>query len=111
MLCRKLTDTPVPFPWVQAINITLLIFAVLVPFAIASFVHSMFAAVIMTFVVVSTYVTLNEVASDIEDPFHYDPNELPLPQVLTPLTSVKSDRCADTRNQRTRRPDSQAVPV
>ena len=28
---------------------------------------------------------LNEVARDIEDPFHYDPNELPLPQVRPAL--------------------------
>ena len=84
MVCRKLTDTPIPFPWVQAINAALLIFTILAPIAIVAFIKSLVLSGILTFMVVSTYVTLNEVALDIEDPFHYDPNELPLPQVPTP---------------------------
>ena len=82
MLCRKLTDTPFPFPWVQAVNIALLLFTLLAPIAVIGFTENVVVSTILTFVAVATHVTLNEVASDIEDPFHYDPNELPLPQVL-----------------------------
>lgn len=48
---------------------------------VASFVANVPVAVLTTFAAVHTYVTLNEVARDIEDPFFYDPNQLPLPQM------------------------------
>ena len=84
MLCRKLTDTPFPFPWVQAVNIALLLYTLLAPVAVVGFTDNIVLATTLTFMAVATHVTLNEVASDIEDPFHYDPNELPLPQVPHP---------------------------
>eukprot|EP00892_Ulva_mutabilis_P007761 jgi/Ulvmu1/5357/UM022_0151.1 len=79
--CQKLTDTPFPFPWVQAVNIALLLFTLCAPIAVIGFIHNPFLATVLTFMAVATYITLNEVATDIEDPFHYDPNELPLPQM------------------------------
>ena len=87
MLCRKLTDTPFPFPWVQAVNIALLLFTLLAPLAVVGFIENAIMATALTFMAVATHVTLNEVASDIEDPFHYDPNELPLPQVPRPSSA------------------------
>ena len=78
---RKLTDTPFPFPWAQAINITLLVFVFAAPIAVVGFTQHIYVATVLTFMAVVTHVMLNEVARDIEDPFHYDPNELPLPQV------------------------------
>ena len=84
VLCRKLTDTQFPFPWVQAVNIALLLYMLLVPLTVVGFIENVYLATLLTFVAVSTHVTLNEVATDIEDPFHYDPNELPLPQVPPP---------------------------
>ena len=74
-------DTPFPFPWGQAVTITLLIFVLTAPFLIAAFTTSILLSSSMTFLVTHTYIMLNEVARDIEDPFHYDPNELPLPQI------------------------------
>lgn len=79
--CRKLVDTPFPFPWAQAVTITLLVFSISAPFLIAAFTTSILLSTLMTFVAVHTYIMLNEVARDVEDPFHYDPNELPLPQI------------------------------
>ena len=80
VLRRKLTDTPFPFPWVQAVNIALLLFTFAAPIAVVGFIQNPIVSTILTFMAVATHVMLNEVASDIEDPFHYDPNELPLPQ-------------------------------
>lgn len=85
VLCRKLTDTPFPFPWVQAVNIALLLFTLAAPIAVVGFTPNPVVATVLTFMAVATHVMLNEVASDIEDPFHYDPNELPLPQVRDAL--------------------------
>jgi predicted membrane chloride channel (bestrophin family) len=79
--CRKLVDTPFPFPWAQAVMIVLIIFTVVSPFLVAAFAKSVPLAIAMNFISVHTMVMLNEVARDVEDPFHYDPNELPLPQI------------------------------
>ena len=59
----------------------MLIFCITAPFLISAFTTDIALSTVMTFISVQTYMTLNEVARDVEDPFHYDPNELPLPQV------------------------------
>lgn len=74
-------DTPFPFPWAQCVTIVLAIYVIFIPFLIAGYTTSVALATLMTFASVHTMIMLNEVARDIEDPFHYDPNELPLPQI------------------------------
>eukprot|EP01023_Acetabularia_acetabulum_P024927 TRINITY_DN2394_c0_g1_i2.p1 TRINITY_DN2394_c0_g1~~TRINITY_DN2394_c0_g1_i2.p1 ORF type:complete len:530 (+),score=43.52 TRINITY_DN2394_c0_g1_i2:220-1809(+) len=76
--CRKLNDTPFPFPWAQAVLAFLLLFALVVPLVVCGFIKSTWLACLLTFLAVSTYWTLNEIARDLEDPFWYDPNDLPL---------------------------------
>jgi hypothetical protein len=61
--------------------IVLILFTLACPFLVAAFTKSAVLATAITFVSVHTMVMLNEVARDVEDPFHYDPNELPLPQI------------------------------
>ena len=51
------------------------------PFIVAAFTGSIAVCCLTTFFLILTYTMLNEVARDVEDPFHYDPNELPLPQM------------------------------
>jgi hypothetical protein len=76
-----LQETPFPFPWAQANLLILIVFAITVPFIVAAYVGSIITAAVLTFAAVHTHFMLNEVSRDIEDPFHYDPNELPLPQM------------------------------
>ncbi|KAK9805550.1 hypothetical protein WJX72_004682 [[Myrmecia] bisecta] len=76
--CRKLADTPFPFPWAQMILLFLLMFALTVPVLIIGFVHRLWLALLLDFICVQAYWALNEVARDIEDPFILDPNDLPL---------------------------------
>jgi predicted membrane chloride channel (bestrophin family) len=79
--CRKLSESPFPFPWAQSITIILFIFLCSLPFIVIDFATSCTVSVLTTFVSVQTYIMLNEVARDMEDPFLYDPNQLPLPQL------------------------------
>lgn len=79
--CRKLNETPFPFPWAQGIVVVLMIFTVTVPFVFTTFIDNTIVAALASAVAVQTYIMMNEVANDIEDPFHYDPNQLPLPQM------------------------------
>jgi predicted membrane chloride channel (bestrophin family) len=61
MWCRKLVDTPFPFPWAQAINICLLMFTVGAPIVLVAHTTSIWSAVFVTFACVHTHVMLNEV--------------------------------------------------
>ncbi|GMH38627.1 hypothetical protein BSKO_06511 [Bryopsis sp. KO-2023] len=76
--CRKIMDTPFPFPWVQFVTVCLLLYTFTVPIVIASYITADWLAFILTVFAVMTYHALNEVARDLEDPFIYDPNDLPM---------------------------------
>lgn len=58
--------------------VMLLLYAVSVPLVVVAFVDSMWMGIVVNFICVQSYWCLNEVARDLEDPFVYDPNDLPL---------------------------------
>ncbi|KAG2488737.1 hypothetical protein HYH03_012736 [Edaphochlamys debaryana] len=76
--CTKLATTQFPFPWAQVVLAFLAIMALTLPFVVTCFVDQLWMGVCMTFIVVLTYWSLNEVATEMEDPFGFDPNDLPL---------------------------------
>ncbi|GAB4814316.1 hypothetical protein N2152v2_001362 [Parachlorella kessleri] len=76
--CRKLVDTPFPFPWSQIIVAFLLMYTLTIPVMMAAYIKQVWLGVVLTFISVLTYWALNEVARDLEDPYIYDPNDLPL---------------------------------
>ena len=76
--CRKIMDTPFPFAWSQLVVFLTFTFLVLAPFAIIQFVDSIWMSVLISFFVALSYESLHEVARDLEDPFVYEPNDLPL---------------------------------
>ena len=79
--CRKIMDTPFPFPWAQLIVVLLASFTVWVPLVVVRFVNSTPFAALLSFFAVMAYWALHEVARDLEDPFVYDPNDLPLARI------------------------------
>ena len=58
--------------------VMLLLYAITVPLVVVAFVDSMWMGIVVNFICVQSYWCLNEVARDLEDPFVYDPNDLPL---------------------------------
>lgn len=78
VLCRILADTPFPFPWAQMVLIMLIFYALTVPLVVVAFINSTWVGLVINFLSVQSYWCLNEVARDLEDPFVYDPNDLPL---------------------------------
>eukprot|EP00210_Caulerpa_lentillifera_P008030 g7667.t1 len=76
--CRKTAETQFPFPWAQLVVFCLFAFAATAPFVITAFVPEPALAVALDVILVVTSYALNEVARDLEDPFLYDPNDLPL---------------------------------
>lgn len=76
--CRTLVDTPFPFPWSQLVLMLLLVFSLTCPLLIVSWIEPLWLGVVLDFFCVQTYWALNEVARDLEDPYVYEPNDLPL---------------------------------
>ena len=75
---RKFTDTPFPFPYSCGISSVLILYTASVPFLMWTYVEVVWLSCAMTFMASFTYWVLHEVARDMEDPFLYEPNELPL---------------------------------
>lgn len=75
---RKVTDVPFPFPYAQLVMILLSIYCVTVPVIMAAWLEGYWMVCGLTFIAVWSYFAVNEVNRDLEDPFLYDPNDLPL---------------------------------
>lgn len=68
--------------------ILLILYALLVPVLVVAFVNRTWVGLVINFISVQSYWTLNEVARDLEDPFVYDPNDLPLARYQVCLPSL-----------------------
>ncbi|GMI34008.1 hypothetical protein TeGR_g5911, partial [Tetraparma gracilis] len=79
MSARKIAETPFPFPYAQAVTVLIFLFIGFLPLIMATFLESTLAVGIATFLVSWSYLALNEVARELEDPFiGTGPNSLPL---------------------------------
>lgn len=76
--CRKLADTPFPFPYSQLVIGMLMMFMSVTPFLFGGFVLANPLSIAFNFLTLVTHFALNELAKDLEDPFIHDPNDLPL---------------------------------
>ncbi|QDZ19730.1 hypothetical protein HOP50_03g22470 [Chloropicon primus] len=79
--CRGVADIPFPFPYSNAIVLVLVIYTVTVPILMWVWITSLYFGAFLAFIATFTYWTLNEIARDLEDPFLYEPNDLPLPRI------------------------------
>lgn len=76
--------------------IMLIFYALTVLLVIVAFINSTWTGLVINFLSVQSYWCLNEVARDLEDPFVYDPNDLPLAryQVCASLLFCMAMHCA-----------------
>lgn len=93
--CRAIADTPFPFPWAQMVLIMLMVYAMTVPLVVVGFVDSIWLGLFVNFFCVQSYWCLNEVARDLEDPFVFDPNDLPLARIQVSLHATMSFAAPD----------------
>lgn len=59
------------------VRIMLIFYALTAPLVVVAFINSTWIGLFINFLSVQSYWCLNEVARDLEDPFVYDPNDLP----------------------------------
>merc|ERR1712054_534930 len=69
---------PFPFPYAQIVQYLQLAFVLSCPFVVVAFVDELAFQMFFTFLGVFTFCSLNAVASQLEDPFGHDDNDLPL---------------------------------
>lgn len=75
---KKITDTRFPFPYAQLIAMLLSMHTVLTPCVITACVKSKVLAALISFVPTFGLCSLNFIASELENPFGTDDNDLPL---------------------------------
>eukprot|EP00850_Spirogloea_muscicola_P009230 SM000051S17590 [mRNA] locus=s51:527683:530778:- [translate_table: standard] len=75
---HKIGTTPFPFPYAQCVAILLYIYAFSVPLLMAGWIGNIWLTVCSTFVAVLSFFLINEVAREIEEPYNFDPNDLPV---------------------------------
>jgi predicted membrane chloride channel (bestrophin family) len=80
-LLQGVSDIPFPFPYSNAIVLILCIYTLTVPMLMWIWIQSSWFGALLAFIATFTYWTLNEIARDLEDPFLYEPNDLPLPRI------------------------------
>mmetsp|Transcript_61174 Transcript_61174/g.137848 ORF Transcript_61174/g.137848 Transcript_61174/m.137848 type:complete len:625 (-) Transcript_61174:21-1895(-) len=79
---RKIAEVPFPFPYTQMIIVLLLAATILTPFLAGVTAHSDWEAALITFMPILTFWCLNYMASEIEQPFGEDANDLPIPEMV-----------------------------
>ncbi|MDD2054372.1 bestrophin family protein [Pseudomonas putida] len=73
--CERIKSTPLPFPYTLLLHRTIYLFCLLLPFAMAEPLGWM--TPLFTAIVSYTFLGLDEIGNDLEDPFGFDENDLP----------------------------------
>eukprot|EP00930_Biecheleria_cincta_P053357 TRINITY_DN3879_c0_g6_i1.p1 TRINITY_DN3879_c0_g6~~TRINITY_DN3879_c0_g6_i1.p1 ORF type:complete len:529 (+),score=68.40 TRINITY_DN3879_c0_g6_i1:94-1680(+) len=74
----RIRDILFPFPYLQVVQCVLILTTVLTPLVNVIVLNSAPASVIMTFISITAFWSINYIAAEIEMPFGDDPNDLPV---------------------------------
>lgn len=78
---RKIKEVPVPLPYSQMVLVMLTLYALVTPLIASQMVVSSVAASLATFCVATAFWSLFHIASEIDDPFGNDSNDLDMAQL------------------------------
>jgi predicted membrane chloride channel (bestrophin family) len=78
LTCRKLANYQLPFGWYLASHVFLWGFIITLPLTAVVWMQSWLMALASSFIVVGVYATLHEIALQMEEPFSWYPNMIPL---------------------------------
>jgi putative membrane protein len=74
--CERLANTPIPYSYDVLLHRTVYFYCVLLPFGLVGSIG--IATPIITVFIAYTFMALNAIASELEEPFGIDPNDLAL---------------------------------
>ena len=87
----KVAAIPYPFPLSQITTLMCIVLVIFVPFAVEQFGGSMVVSWIYAFLIVLAYTSLNRVATELENPFGDDENDLPLLDIMETFNDAMLD--------------------
>lgn len=81
--CERIASTPVPFAYTLILHRTVYLFCIMLPFALVGDLHFMtpFVSVLISY----TFISLDTLAEELEDPFGVENNDLPLDAICNAL--------------------------
>jgi putative membrane protein len=87
--CERIVRTPIPFAYAQHIKLFVTLWCFTVPFAIVDAMQSYtwFASAVLAFALFG----IDEIGVEIEDPFGYDDNDLPIDRIGQTIKASMSD--------------------
>ena len=87
--CERIVRTPIPFAYAQHIKLFVTLFCFTVPFAIVDQMktYTPVAAAIFAFALFG----IDEIGVEIEDPFGYDDNDLPIDRIAATIKTSTTD--------------------
>lgn len=74
--CERISNTPIPFAYSLIVHRTVYLFCALLPFALVSDLH--YLTPLVSVFISYTFISLDSLAEELEDPFGMAPNDLPL---------------------------------
>ncbi|EDF3907673.1 hypothetical protein B0C77_20965 [Salmonella enterica subsp. enterica serovar Kentucky] len=81
--CERIANTPVPFAYTLILHRTVYLFCIMLPFALVVDLHYMtpFISVLISY----TFIALDALAEELEDPFGTENNDLPLDAICNAI--------------------------
>ena len=81
--CERIANTPVPFAYTLILHRTVYLFCIMLPFALVVDLHYMtpFISVLISY----TFISLDALAEELEDPFGTENNDLPLDAICNAI--------------------------
>lgn len=81
--CERIANTPVPFAYTLILHRTVYLFCIMLPFALVVDLHYMtpFVSALISY----TFISLDTLAEELEDPFGTEDNDLPLDAICNAM--------------------------
>ena len=81
--CERIANTPVPFAYSLILHRTVYLFCIMLPFALVVDLHYMtpFISVLISY----TFISLDTLAEELEEPFGMENNDLPLDAICNAI--------------------------
>ncbi|GAJ67191.1 hypothetical protein MA13_contig00004-0260 [Edwardsiella piscicida] len=91
--CERISNTPIPFAYSLIVHRTVYVFCALLPFALVSDLHYM--TPLVSVFISYTFIALDALAEELEDPFGIEANDLPLNAMAHTIESNLRDMIND----------------
>ncbi|MGE9550377.1 bestrophin family protein [Erwinia amylovora] len=102
--CERIATTPIPFAYSLILHRTVYLFCTLLPFALVSDLHYM--TPLVSVFISYTFLSLESLAEELEDPFGVDANDLPLDAICVVIERNLKEMNGDFPLPEPLKPDS-----